>query len=127
VDQQVRPILVFAAVVGMIAVLGGMFYLRSIGVGVPAAAAPPGVSQMKQLQQSGAPLTPPRPAVYVPTGAPSGVKAMISQSRSGVPPTPPPAVQYVPPGAPSGVKQMIQQSPSGSPGMAPGGMYPAPR
>jgi len=119
-QQEVKPTLAIAGVLGFIAIMGFLIYLRSIGVGAPSAGPPPGVQQMKQVNAAGGSLPPPAPAAYVPPGAPAGVRQMIGQSRFGSGSTPPAPASYIPPGAPSGVRQMIQQNPrGGSPGMPP--------
>lgn len=117
-QEQVKPAWAIAGIVGFIAVLAGLFYLRSLGVGAPSAGAPPGLSQMKQSNLGGAAATPPAPAVYVPPGAPPGVRQMIGQNRFGNPSAAPAPASYVPPGAPPGVRLMIQKNPrDSSPGM----------
>jgi hypothetical protein len=119
-QQQLKPSLAVAGVLGIIAVIGLLIYLRSIGVGAPAAGAAPGLAQMKQSNALGSSAPPPPQAVYVPPGAPPGVRQMIGQSRSGASTVAPAPAAYIPPGAPTGVRQMIQQNPGGgAPGMPP--------
>lgn len=119
-QQQVKPTAAVMGVVAFVGLLGALFYLRSIGVGMPAAGPPPGVAQMKQTNNSETAKIPPAPAAYIPPGAPAGVRQMIIQGRSGVAPSAPAPAAYIPPGAPAGVRQMIQQNPrGGTPGMPP--------
>jgi hypothetical protein len=119
-QEQVKPTLAIAGILGFIAVLTGLLYLRSLGVGAPSAGAPPGLSQMKQSNLGGSASAPPAPAAYVPPGAPPGVRQMIGQNRFGNPSAAPAPASYVPPGAPTGVRLMIQKNPPGSASGMPG-------
>jgi hypothetical protein len=110
------------AVIAVIALFAGVFYLGTRGNGGRAAGPPPGVVQMKVSEQNRDNIVPPAAAAYVPPGAPVGVRQMIGQSRGGGVSVPPAPAAYVPPGAPTGVKQMINQTRgSATPGMMPPG------